>query len=145
MFIGEYEYSLDSKGRVAIPAKFRANLASGCVVTRGIDNCLFLYPKEEWERLAKRLANLPISQSNSRAFTRLMLAGAMDVEMDKQGRIVLPKYLREYAQLVDKDKAVVAGLYNRMEIWDANKWEKYKKQAENSSSDIAEQLKELGV
>lgn len=145
MFIGEYEYSLDKKGRVAIPAKFRANLASGCVVTRGIDNCLFLYPKEEWEKLAKKLANLPISQSNSRAFTRLMLAGAMDVEMDKQGRIVLPKYLREYAQLIDKDKVVVAGLYNRMEIWDVNKWEKYKKRAENSSSDIAEQLKELGV
>lgn len=143
MFIGEYKYSLDSKGRVAIPPKFRASLVSGCVVTRGLDSCLFIYPKEEWENLAQKLASLPISQKNSRAFTRLMLAGAMDLEIDKQGRVVLPKYLREYAGL--KTKAVIAGLYNRLEIWDSNKWSRYKKQAESSSSDIAEQLGELGV
>ena len=143
MFIGEYNYSVDSKGRVAIPAKFRANLASGCVVTRGLDDCLFVYPKDEWEKLATRLSNLPISQKNSRAFGRLMLAGAMELEIDKQGRVVLPKYLREYAGM--KNKAVIAGLYNRLEIWSQSKWETYKKQAEESSADIAEQLGELGV
>ena len=143
MFIGEYSYSVDSKGRIAIPTKFRANLVSGCVVTRGIDDCLFLYPKEEWERLAKRLASLPISQSNSRAFARLMLAGAMDLEIDRQGRVVLPKYLRHYANL--EGKAIVAGLYNRLEIWNSDRWSRYKKQAEGSSADIAEQLGELGV
>jgi len=143
MFIGEYKYSIDAKGRVAIPAKFRANLVSGCVVTRGIDNCLFIYPRQEWEKMASKLSMLPISKSNSRAFARLMLAGAMDIEIDKQGRIVLPKYLRQYAGL--SGKAVIAGLYNRMEVWDLEKWEKYKKHAEGSSADIAEQLSELGV
>jgi MraZ protein len=143
MFIGEYKYSVDSKGRIAIPSKFRPNLAGGCVVTRGLDNCLFIYPKEEWEELAKKLASLPISKSNSRAFSRLMLAGAMDLEIDKQGRVVLPKYLREYAKL--SDKAVITGLYNRLEVWDSGRWSKYKSHAENSSSDIAEQLGELEV
>ncbi len=143
MFIGEYKYSIDAKGRVAIPSKFRANLVSGCVVTRGIDNCLFIYPRQEWEKLAQKLASLPISQSNSRAFSRLMLAGAMDLEIDKQGRVVLPKYLREYAGL--KTKAIIAGLYNRLEVWDSQKWDRYKKQTESSSADIAEQLGELGV
>jgi MraZ protein len=143
MFIGEYSYSVDTKGRIAIPAKFRASLVSGCVVTRGIDDCLFLYAKEEWERLAKRLAKLPISQSNSRAFSRLMLAGAMDLEIDRQGRVVLPKYLRQYAKL--EDKAIIAGLYNRLEIWNSDRWNRYKKQAESSSVDIAEQLGELEV
>lgn len=143
MFIGEYQYTVDSKGRVAIPAKFRANLISGCVVTRGLDSCLFIYPREEWERLAQKLASLPISQKNSRAFVRLMLAGAMDLEIDKQGRVVLPKYLRQYAGL--KTKAVIAGLYNRLEVWDESKWKRYRRQAESSSGDIAEQLGELGV
>ena len=143
MFIGEYKYSVDSKGRVAIPAKFRVNLVSGCVVTRGIDNCLFVYPQAEWEKMAQRLANLPISQKNSRAFSRLMLAGAMELEIDKQGRVVLPKYLRDYAGL--KGKAIIAGLYNRLEIWDSGKWSRYKSHAESSSADIAEQLSDLGV
>jgi len=143
MFIGEYQYRLDSKGRVAIPPKFRANLIAGCIVTRGLDKSLFIYSKEEWEKLAHKLATLPISQKNSRAFTRLMLAGAMDLEIDKQGRIVLPKYLREYAGL--KTKVIITGLYNRLEVWDSDKWNQYKKQAESSSSDIAEQLGELGV
>jgi MraZ protein len=143
MFIGEYEYSVDSKGRVAIPAKFRPNLAGGCVVTRGLDDCLFVYPKEEWQKLAKKLARMPISKRNSRAFSRLMLAGAMDLEIDKQGRVVIPKYLRKYSSL--GEKAIIAGLYNRLEIWDAGRWQKYKKNAENSSSEIAEQLEDLEI
>jgi len=141
MFIGEFEYSVDSKGRVAIPSKFRPNLAGGCVVTRGLDDCLFIYPKEEWQKLAKKLAKLPISKRNSRAFSRLMLAGAMDLEIDKQGRVVIPKYLREYASL--GEKAVITGLYNRLEIWDADRWAKYKRNAEGSSAEIAEHLGEL--
>src|SRR4030042_2474366 len=116
MFIGEYQHNLDDKGRLAIPAKFRAKLAKGAVVTKGLDNCLFLYTADEWEKLATKLAALPISKANTRAFSRLMLAGAMDVQLDKQGRIVLPEYLREYASL--KKKIIVAGLYNRLEIWE---------------------------
>lgn len=143
MFIGEYHFSLDDKGRVAIPTKFKADLKEGAVVTRGLDNCLFVYPKLEWEKLATRLAGLPISQANTRAFARLMLAGAMEVEIDKQGRVVLPEYLRKYAGL-DK-QVVIAGLYNRVEIWESEVWDRYSKQTEKSSGDIAERLGELGV
>ena len=143
MFIGEYTHNLDDKGRLAIPVKFRRDLSKGAVVTRGLDNCLFLYTKTEWEKLAEKLATLPISQSNSRAFSRLMLAGAMDVEVDKQGRVVLPEYLREFAGL--KKNVVLAGLYNRAEIWDEEKWKAYKNQTEANSNEIAEKMGELGV
>lgn len=143
MFIGEYSHNLDDKGRVAIPAKFRALLKSGAVVTRGLDNCLFLYTKKEWEKLAEKLASLPISQANSRAFARLMLAGAMEVEMDKQGRAILPEYLRSFAGL--QKSVIIAGLYSRVEIWDAAKWQKYKGQTEAQSNEIAERMAELGV
>lgn len=143
MFIGEYHHTIDEKGRLAVPVKFRSELAQGAVVTRGLDSSLFLFPKEEWDKLATKLAGLPLGQSNSRAFARLMLAGAMDVELDKQGRVILPEYLRQYAAL--GKSVVVAGLYTRMEIWDAGKWEEYKKSTEADASRIAEQLGELGV
>jgi len=143
MFIGEFHHTIDEKGRLAIPVKFRSAFKNGAVVTRGLDKSLFLYTNIEWKKLAEKLAALPISQSKSRAFARLMLAGAMDVSLDKQGRIVLPDYLRTYGTL--QKKAVVAGLYNRVEIWSEEEWEQYKKQTENSSNDIAEALGELGV
>ncbi len=143
MFIGEYHYSIDDKNRLGLPVKFRSDIFKGAVVTRGLDACLFLFPKKEWEKLAAKLADMPISQSKPRAFARLMLAGAMDVELDKQGRINLPDYLRDYAAL--GKKVVVAGLYNRLEIWDEKKWEEYKKTSEQDSAEIAETLGELGV
>ncbi|MDD5039964.1 MAG: division/cell wall cluster transcriptional repressor MraZ [Patescibacteria group bacterium] len=143
MFIGEYYHSIDEKGRLAVPVKFRSELAKGAVVTRGLDNCLFLYPQKDWEELAKKLASLPISKANTRAFARLMLAGAMDCDIDKQGRIMLPDYLRKYANV--KKRVVVAGLYNRLEIWDEEAWEKYRAGTEKRGGDIAEALGELGV
>ncbi|MBI5221914.1 MAG: division/cell wall cluster transcriptional repressor MraZ [Candidatus Magasanikbacteria bacterium] len=143
MFIGEYLHNLDEKGRLAVPKKFRSDLAKGAVVTRGLDNCLFLYTKTEWKKLADKLAALPFSQSNARAFARLMLGGAMDVEVDKQGRMVLPEYLRVFAGL--KKNVVIAGLYSRLELWDQAKWEEYKVKTESSSSEIAERMFELGV
>ncbi|MFA4846253.1 MAG: division/cell wall cluster transcriptional repressor MraZ [Patescibacteria group bacterium] len=143
MFIGEYKHTIDEKGRLAIPVKFRKGLAKGAVVTRGLDTSLFLFPKEEWGKLAQKLASLPLGQSNSRAFARLMLAGAMEVEMDKQGRVVLPEYLRAYASL--EKATVVAGLYNRVEIWDEKKWDAYKKKVEGDADAVAEKLGELGV
>ncbi len=142
MFIGEYKHTIDDKGRIAIPTKFRKSLVKGAVVTRGLDTSLFLFPKEEWGKLAEKLAGLPLGQSNSRAFARLMLAGAMDVQMDKQGRVVLPEYLRGYAKL--KKSVVVAGLYNRLELWDETKWQAYKKKVESDAEAVAEQLGELG-
>jgi len=140
MFIGEYSLSVDEKGRLSIPVKYRRLLSRG-VVTRGLDSSLFLYTKVEWLKLAKKLAELPISRTNTRAFSRLMLAGAMDVSMDRQGRIVLPDYLRKFAGI--KKKVVVAGLYNRLEIWDQATWERYKKQTEKKSTEIAEALEEI--
>jgi len=143
MFIGEYNHILDDKGRVAVPVKFRALLKEGAVVTKGLDNCLFLYTKNEWQELAVKLSKLPIGPANTRAFSRLMLAGAMAVDFDNQGRIMLPEYLRKFAGL--KKKLVIAGLYNRLEIWDETAWNKYKQGTEKKSADIAEALGGLGV
>jgi MraZ protein len=143
MFIGEYRHAIDEKGRLAIPVKFRGDLESGAIVTRGLDDCLYVYTAAEWQKLADKLASLPMSQSNSRAFARLMLAGAMDVAVDKQGRIILPDYLRQFAGL--KKTAVVAGLYNHLEIWDEASWGAYKKKTEKDSGEIAERLGSLGV
>jgi len=143
VFIGEYTHNVDEKGRLAIPKKFRPDLSKGAVVTRGLDNCLFLYTKEEWQKLAEKLSALPFSQAKSRAFARLMLAGAMDVNVDKQGRVMLPDYLRTYAGM--SKLVVVAGLYNRLELWDAEQWDTYKKQTEADSNDIAEAMFDLGV
>jgi len=143
MFIGEYQHNIDQKGRIAIPAKFRRELREGAIVTRGLDHCLFVLTKKDWEVLAKKLINLPLSQANSRAFMRLMLAGATDGELDSQGRILIPEYLRKYAGLTRE--AVVAGLYSRIEIWNAAAWKKYKEKTESASDEIAEKLGELGI
>jgi len=140
MFIGEYSHTIDEKGRVAIPVKFRADFSKGAIVTKEMDNCLSLYTIEEWQKNAEKISELPVK---ARAFARQKLAGAMDVKIDKQGRVILPDYLRKYAG-IDK-KTIIAGLYNRLEIWDENKWNEYKEDTEKSSEDIAETLGELGV
>src|SRR6202142_2969546 len=134
MFLGEYQHSLDIKGRMAIPGKFRDKLTAGAIITRGIDNCLFVFANSEWEALATKLIALPLAQANSRAFVRLMMAGASDVELDAQGRILIPDYLRKYAGL--KKETIVAGLYNRIEIWDEAAWTAYKTKTESSSESI---------
>jgi len=143
MFIGEYYHNIDAKKRLAVPAKFRAGLGKKAVVTRGLDNCLYLYPMKEWEKLAAKLARLPITRSDSRAFVRLMLAGAMDVSLDQLGRILVPDYLKDYAGL--GKKVAIAGLYNRIEIWDEKKWDVYKKETSKAAEDIAEKMNELGI
>ena len=143
MFIGEYTYSIDAKKRLALPPKFRQDLGKKAVITRGLDQCLFLYPMKEWEKLAEKLSNLPLAQADARGFARLMLAGAMDVNLDNLGRILMPDYLKKYAAL--KKKVVVAGLFSRIEIWDEAKWSQYKQKTEKDVGDIAERLKELGV
>lgn len=143
MLLGEYQHTIDTKGRVAIPAKFRGKLSAGAIITRGLDNCLFVFANAEWEALAQKLVALPLAQANSRAFVRLMLAGAMDVELDGQGRILIPDYLRKYAGI--EKRVIVAGLYSRIEIWDAERWERYKQKTEDASDEIAEKLGELGI
>ena len=143
MFIGEYNHNLDDKGRLAIPAKFRTILKKGAVVTKGLDNCLFLYSKEQFEKIATKFAALPISSAKARAFSRHMLAGAMDVEFDNQGRVTLPEYLRDFSGL--KKSIIIAGLYNHLEIWNEAAWNKYKGEAEKNSNAIAEELGDLGI
>jgi len=143
MFIGEFNYKIDAKKRLAVPAKFRDDLDGKVVVTRGLDGCLFLYQLDEWRKLAEKISNLPLSQADARSFARVMLAGAMEVEIDSSGRILIPDYLKEYADL--EKEITIAGVYNRMEIWDKDKWEDYKEKTESEVGDIAEELKELGV
>ena len=142
MFIGEYQHNLDEKGRLAVPVKFRKQM-KGAIITRGLDHCLWVFNKTEWEFLAQKLVALPISQARARAFARLMLAGAMEAPLDTQGRILVPDYLRKYAGL--KKKAIIAGVYNRMEIWDETTWQQYKAKTESASDEIAEKMGELGI
>ena len=143
MFIGEFHLTIDDKGRISVPVKFRSALATGAVVTRGLDTSLFLLPIAAWERLAEKIGQLPLGSAASRSFARFMLAGAMDVTLDAQGRFVVPEYLRTYAGL-SKD-AVLVGINDRLEIWDKEKWTSYAKNAEEEAGAIAESLGGLGV
>ncbi|MBI4032862.1 division/cell wall cluster transcriptional repressor MraZ [Candidatus Berkelbacteria bacterium] len=120
MFVGEYTHTIDPKGRLAVPYRMRAELADGAIVTRGMDGCLALYTKTEWAALASRVANLPLSDAKARRFARFFLAGAAEVEFDKQGRILIPAPLRSYAEL--GATIIVAGVYNRIELWSAARW-----------------------
>jgi len=143
MFLGEYLYKIDNKKRLAIPAKFRKVLGKKAVITRGLDNCLFLYSTKEWEKFAKKLSGFSFTKSDARGFSRVMLAGAMEVNIDRLGRILIPDYLKEIAGL--KKEAIIAGIYNRIEIWDSKKWSAYKKDKGKNVEDIAERLNDLGV
>ena len=143
IFLGEYRHKIDDKWRLALPIKFRDKLKEGVVITKGLDSCLFVYTQDDWQILAEKIAKLPLTQSNARAFARLMLAGAIDVKLDKQGRVILPPYLSQYAGL--KNKVTIAGVYNRLEIWSRGRWGRYKKNAEENSSEIAEKLSDLGI
>lgn len=138
MFMGEYQHSIDDKGRMIIPVKFRELLGTSFVVTRGLDHCLFVYPKEEWAVLEQKLKSLPLMKSDARAFTRFFFSGATECEWDKQGRVNLPSNLRDYAKL-DKE-CIVLGVSNRMEIWSKPIWNEYYDQSEEAFNDIAEKL-----
>ncbi len=143
MFIGEYRHAVDDKFRVAVPAKFRNSLKKGAVVTKGLDTCLVIYDEAEWKALADKLSKLPISQANTRAFSRFLLSGAMDIELDKQGRMLLPDYLRQYAKL--GRKVTIVGIGNRLEIWDEKEWDRYRLATEKDSMEIAEKLGEMAI
>lgn len=138
MFMGEFQHSIDDKGRIIIPAKFRDLLGTSFVVTRGLDQCLFVYPMQEWEVLEQKLKALPLMKADARAFTRFFFSGATECEWDKQGRVNLPSNLRQYAKL-EKD-CVVLGVSNRVEIWSKDTWEQYFQQSEDTFNEIAEKL-----
>ena len=143
MFLGEYRHTIDTKRRLAIPAKFRDELGKTAVITRGLDSCLFVYPQHAWEELARKLNALPTGQASTRSFVRLMLAGASESEPDRLGRIVIPDYLFQFAGL--GKRVVIAGVFNRFEVWDEERWNEYRKKAESSGDEIAEKLGELGA
>ncbi len=136
--MGEYQHTVDTKGRLIVPAKFREHLSGQFVLTRGLDNCLFGYPMDEWKILEEKLRALPLTQKDARAFTRFFFSGATEVEIDKQGRINIPTSLRSYAK-VEKD-CVVIGVSSRIEIWAKHLWDDYYAESEESFNDIAESI-----
>lgn len=146
MFIGEHTHKVDEKGRLALPVKFRGDLASGAVVTKGLDHSLYLFTSLEWQAYAEKLSAIPSTDKAGRQFQRVMLAGATDVAPDKQGRILLPQHLRAYAGLGMKTtEVVVAGLGKRIEIWAAAAWKEALAHTETETDRIAEHLSELGI
>lgn len=141
MFLGEYIHTIDDKGRVTIPARYRGELASGLVVTRGFDKNLMVFPISEWQAMAERIAARPLSDESVRAFRRRLFAGAVDLEPDRQGRIVLPPYLREFAGI--DGEVVIAGLFNYIELWSASTWKDMRASVEDN--DDASRWQALGI
>ena len=144
MFTGEYRHSVDDKGRLAVPAKFRAQLGAGAVVSRWLDACLAIHTQEGWADLAAKVAALPITDSNARRFSRLIFAGAAEVELDRQGRILLPAFLRDQIDLGVGAEAVVVGSRDHAEIWVPETWATYARQLEDAD-ELAEAFQGLGI
>ena len=143
MFVGEYKHSVDEKGRVAVPAKFREVLEDGAILTRGNDGCLVIYRMNEWEILMEKIAKLPQSKLEARSYVRFITSGAIDIKLDKQGRINIPTYLMDFASLTKK--VVFVGIYDKMEIWDQKKWDDYRLLIEGSSEEVLEGLESYGL
>jgi len=143
MFMGEYKHNVDIKGRMIVPAKFRDGLGDTFVVTRGLDKCLFAYPLDEWKVIETKLKQLPLTKKDARAFTRFFFSGAVECEVDKQGRINIPQNLRNYAVL--EKECVVIGVSERVEIWANENWEQYVEESEESFAEIAENLMDFDI
>lgn len=138
MFMGEYHHTIDTKGRVIVPAKFRPSLGTNFVLTRGMDGCLFGYPNDQWEKLEAQLDKLPLTKKDARLFVRFFYSSAAEVEIDKQGRINISSTLMEYAKL--SKNCVVVGVSDRIEIWDQTRWEEISKDAEENFDEISEKM-----
>lgn len=143
MLIGEYIHTLDEKKRVSMPSKFRKEVGKKAVMTRGLDNCLFMYEWNEWQKIAQKLSDLGMAQADKRSFNRFLLASAVEVEIDSVGRFLIPDYLRDFASL--EGKVVFAGVGNRLELWNEKKWNDYKKNIEKQADMLAERLGEIGA
>ncbi len=143
MFIGEYEHTLDEKKRVSLPKTFRQGLGRKLVITRGLDNCLFAYSKSSWEKVAAKLDQLSFAQADTRGFNRFILSGAAEVEVDAAGRILIPEHQKEFAGL--KKTVAFAGVSDRVEIWDKDRWTAYKSRIEKDADRLAEKLGEIGA
>ncbi len=143
MLIGEYLHTLDPKKRLSLPAKFRKEVGRKVVVTRGLDQCLFMYSQSAWKEIMGKLEKLPVGQSNTRGIARFILAGAVETEVDGAGRILIPEYLKEFAGLTAG--VVLAGVADRVEIWDEKVWQQYKQKIEKGAEDMAQTLGDLGM
>jgi|SRR3989344_2144863 len=143
MLIGEYKHTLDPKKRLSLPARFRRELGKKVVITRGLDNCLFVYSLREWANISRKLAELSIGQADTRGFNRFLLSGAVPSDIDGAGRILIPDFLKEFAGL--QDEVVVAGMQSRVEIWNADSWDAYKRRIEKQADRMAEKLGEVGM
>jgi len=143
MLIGEYRHTLDDKKRISLPSKFRKEIGKSIVITRGLDNCLFVYPQKEWGVISQKLGSLGFGQASTRGFNRYMLAGATEVTVDSVGRILLPEHLTSFAGI--KSKVVFAGVYNRIEIWEEKRWETNMKKVVQNADAMAENLGEIGA
>ncbi len=143
MLIGEYTHTQDDKKRISLPIKFRKEMGKKIVVTHGLDNCLFVYSAKEWQKIADKLGELSIGQSDSRGFNRFILAGAVEVDVDAIGRMLIPEYLRDFAKL--DAKVVFAGVHNRVEVWNETAWIEYKKKIRAEADRLAEKLSEIGA
>ena len=143
MLIGEYTHTFDDKNRLSLPAKFRKELGRKVIVTRGLDRCLFVYSEKAWEKIAEKYGALSVAQSDTRRFNRFMLSGAAELEVDSAGRILIPEFLATFAGL--KDKVILAGLYDRIEVWDQSSWSDDKTKIEGQANALAEKLGDLGV
>jgi MraZ protein len=143
MIIGEYIHKLDDKNRISLPSKFRKFVGKKIIVTRGLDSCLFIYPMNEWRKISAKIGELGMGQASRRDFNRFMLAGATEIDIDAIGRMLIPEHLRKFASI--NDSVVFAGVYNRIEVWDENKWESYKEKVLKQADDIAEKLGDIGA
>ena len=143
MYLGEYRYSLDQKGRLVLPAKLRGKKITSFVLTRGLDRCLFLYPLDEWKRLEKKIKELPMAKREARSFLRLLVSGAVESRLDRQGRLLVTKSLAQYARI--EKEVVIIGALNRIEIWAKKSWEEYLEKSERSFEEIAQKLVDLGI
>ncbi|UMZ73249.1 division/cell wall cluster transcriptional repressor MraZ [Natranaerofaba carboxydovora] len=143
MFMGEYNHTIDNKGRIIVPAKFRKDLGESFVLTRGLDSCIFIYPQSEWKQLEQKLKALPLTKGDARAFSRFFLSGATECALDNQGRIQIPENLRFHADL--KKEVVVIGVSSRVEIWSKENWKDYQSEAEESFENIAEEIVDFDI
>lgn len=143
MLIGEYKHTLDSKKRLSLPSKWREELGKKLVVTKGLDNCLFVYPLREWEKITEKIGQLPLGQADTRSFNRFFLSGATEVEVDSVGRILVPEFLKDFGGL--RNNLVLTGIHSRIEIWDEEKWIEYKRTIESQADALAEKLGQIGV
>ena len=143
MLIGEYLHTLDGKKRISLPSKFRKEVGRKVVITRGLDACLFMFSQKAWEKIAEKVSGLPVGQADTRGMSRFLLAGAVETEVDSAGRILIPDFLKEFADL--KSRVILAGVSDRVEIWNEKTWEEYKRKIEKGADQMAQTLGDLGI